>query len=50
MYKIKIIMGCSLVSLVGKMPVYGAGGSGSIPAQTNSQGLKLIEEKVLPLH
>ena len=37
-----------LVSLVGKAPVYGAGGSGSIPGQTNTQGLKIIEEKVLP--
>ena len=38
-----------LVSLVGKVPVYRAGGSGSIPSRTNTQGLKMIEEKVLPL-
>ena len=36
-----------LVSLVGKAPVYRAGGSGSILDRT--QGLKIIEEKVLPL-
>ena len=36
------------VSLVGKVPVYLAGGSGSIPGRTNAQGLKIIEEKVLP--
>ena len=38
-----------LISLVGKVPVYRAGGSGSIPSRTNTQGLKIIEEKVLPL-
>ena len=38
-----------LVSLIGKVPVYRAGGSGSIPGRTNTQGLKIIEEKVLPL-
>ena len=38
-----------LVSLVGKAPVYRAGGSGSIPGRTNTHGLKIIEEKVLPL-
>ena len=38
-----------LVSLVGKVPVYCARGLGSIPGRTNSQGLKIIEEKVLPL-
>ena len=38
-----------LVGLVGKAPVYRAGGSGSIPSWTNTQGLKIIEEKVLPL-
>ena len=37
-----------LVSLVGKAPVYRAGGSDSIPDRTNTQGLKIIE-KVLPL-
>ena len=31
-----------LVSLVGKVPVYRAGGSGSIPGPTNTQGLKII--------
>ena len=35
-------------SLVGKVPVYRAGGSGSIPGWNNTQGLKIIE-KVLPL-
>ena len=38
-----------LVSLVGKVPVYLAGGLGSIPGRSNTQGLKIIEEKVLPL-
>ena len=38
-----------LVSLVGKVPVYHAGGSGSIPGRTNTLGLKIIEEKVLSL-
>ena len=38
-----------LVSLVGKAPVCCVGGSGSIPGRTNTQGLKIIEEKVLPL-
>ena len=38
-----------LVSLAGKMPVNHAGDSGSIHGQTNTQGLKLIEQKVLPL-
>ena len=38
-----------LVRLAGKVPVYRAGGSGSIPGRTNTQGLKIIEEKVLPL-
>ena len=35
-----------LVSLVGKVPIYRAGGLGSIPGPTNTQGLK---EKVLLL-
>ena len=34
---------------VGKVPVCCAGGSGSIPGRTNTEGLKIIEEKVLPL-
>ena len=38
-----------LVSLVGKVPVYRAVGSGSIPGQIFTQGLKIIEEKVLLL-
>ena len=38
-----------LVSLVGKVPVDRAGGSGSIPNRTKIQGLKMIDEKVLPL-
>ena len=38
-----------LVGLVGKLPVYRAEGSGSIPGRTNTQGLKIIEEEVLPL-
>ena len=33
-----------LVSLVGKVPVYRAGGSGSIPGRTNTQGIKIIEK------
>ena len=36
-------------SLVGKVPVYRVGGSGSIPGRTNTQGLEIIEEMVLPL-
>ena len=38
-----------LVSPVGKAPVCSAGGSGSIPGRTFTRGLKIIEEKVLPL-
>ena len=38
-----------MISLVGKVVVYRAGGSGSIPDRTNTRGLKIIEEKVLPL-
>ena len=34
---------------VGKAPVWRAGGSGSIPGRTTTQGLKTMEEKVLPL-
>ena len=37
--------GSHLVNLVGKVPVYRVGGLGSIPL--NTQGLKIIEEKVL---
>ena len=37
-----------LTSLVGKAPVYRAGGLGSIPGRTKTQGLKIIE-KALPL-
>ena len=44
----KISNSC-LVSPVGKAPVCCAEGSGSIPGRTNTQGLKIIEEKVLPL-
>ena len=40
---------CRLVSLVGKVAVHLAGGLGLIPCWTNTQGLKIIEEKVLPL-
>ena len=38
-----------LISPVGKASVCCAGGSGSIPGRTNTQGLKITEEKVLPL-
>ena len=38
-----------LISPVGKVPFYRAGGLGSILGRTNTQGLKIIEEKVLPL-
>ena len=38
-----------LVSLAGKVSVYRAGGLGSIPGRIITQGLKIIEEKVLPL-
>ena len=34
------------VSLVGKVPVYRAGGSGSIPGWATTQGLKIIEENI----
>ena len=40
---------CCLVSPVGKVPVCGAGGSGLSPSRTSTQGLKITEEKVLPL-
>ena len=40
---------CRLVSPVGKAPVCCARGLGSIPGRTNTQGLKITEEKVLPL-
>ena len=49
---VEILIYHRLVSLVGKVPVYCAGGLGSIPGfpgRTNTQGLKIIEEKVLPL-
>ena len=49
MGKVKIGDNRRLVSLVGKAPVCCAGGSGSIPGRTTTQGLKIIEEKVLPL-
>ena len=38
-----------LISLVGKVTVYRAGGLGSTSGRTNTQDLKIIEEKVLPL-
>ena len=38
-----------LVSLVGKVLVYRAGGSGSIPEWTDTHSFKIIEAKVLPL-
>ena len=38
-----------LVSLVGRAPVCGAGGHRFKPGQTNTQGLKITEMKVLPL-
>ena len=37
------------VNPVGKVPVCSAGGSGSSPCRTFTQGLKIIEGKVLPL-
>ena len=37
------------VSLVGKAPVCCTGGMGSTPGRTTTQGLKIVEEKVLPL-
>ena len=37
-----------LVGSVGRAPDYCAGYQGSIPGQTNTQGLKITEEKVLP--
>ena len=37
------------VGSVGGAPDYCAGDRGSIPGRTNTQGLKIIEEKVLPL-
>ena len=38
-----------LVNLVDKMPFYSAGGLGSISGRIDTQGIKIIEEKVLPL-
>ena len=38
-----------MVSLVGNDPVCRVGGLGSIPGRTTTQGLKIIEEKVLDL-
>ena len=38
-----------LVGSVGRAPDYCAGDRGSIPGRTNTQGLKITEEKVLPL-
>ena len=38
-----------LFSIVGKVPVYCVGGLGSNPSGTNSRGLEIIDEKVLPL-
>ena len=40
--------GC-LVSSVGRTPVCCAGGRGFEPDRTNTQGLKITEEDVLPL-
>ena len=37
------------VGSVGGAPDYCAGDRGSIPGRTNTQGLKITEEKVLPL-
>ena len=47
--KMEIQLFNCLVSLVGKVPVYRAGGSDSIPGWTLTQDLKIIEEKALPL-
>ena len=38
-----------LASLVGKVPVYRTGGLDSIPGKIITQGLKITEEKMLPL-
>ena len=38
-----------LVSLVGKLPVHRVKGLGWIPGQSNNQGLKIFEEKVMSL-
>ena len=42
------ILTARLVNLLGKVPIYCARGLGSIPGWTNTQDLKIIEEKVLP--
>ena len=42
----KVFVRHCLVSLIGRVPVYCAGGLGLIPGQTNTQGLKIIEEQV----
>ena len=47
--KIAVIDYRRLVNTVGKAPVCSAGGQGLIPGRTFTQGLKIIEEKVLPL-
>ena len=44
----RYLTGRRLVSLVGKVSVYRARGSGSIPGRTNTRGFKIIEEEVLP--
>ena len=46
---LRYLYNAALVSLVGKVPVYHAGGWGSILGRTNTQGLKIVEEKMLPL-
>ena len=45
----KMLFNRRLVSPVGKAPSVVREVSGSIPGRTNTQGLKIIEEKVLPL-
>ena len=39
----------SSLEYISKVPVCCVGGQGSIPGRTLTQGLKIIEEKVLPL-
>ena len=46
---VRVTLDRHLVSLVGKVPVYHARSSGSISSRTKTQGIIIIEEKVLPL-
>ena len=46
MCSILTVLKCCLVSLVGKVPVYSAGGLGSIPGWANTLVPKILEDAV----